>query len=443
MPYQGEYAAGDTLAGLVNSQAVREFEGEIRKLDSSREPVMPSVLDVERRSQRVSYLVAFDGSTVTSRVMNGYPGAEAALLNIAAVVIFLQRMRQLPSDPIPGPAAVRELEECRTLSAVMPGRNVIGQSDVTNTPKRFFRHVIHREISGATLAAGHETLLETLWAITSKRSQAIQCPDDECDAKVVPSHKPTNCNECREVIYPTDSLRAHERFEDHGSSKQAFTVVRTVIEHLATLNVIRWFERHGRLNALESFAFVLDGPLAIFGMAAWLKHYLQEELSRLNQRVVEYGGSGILLMGVEKQGMFMEHLESLDWSRSGGIRSSIAPGTVLVPDLEYIHKHIALRPAGAKPYGSATYYGRKVMYKSKSGQHTVFTLPTVNEEARNPACVDLAAFVRVGDALNLVDEFGTYLYEDGFAPLVRAHRHAAIPLRVGTEILSSIFEDKT
>ena len=86
--------------------------------------------------------------------------------------------------------------------------------------------------------------------------------------KSLPTDKLTNCCECREVVYPTDSLRAHERFEDHGSSKQAFTVVMAVIEHLAMLNVIRWFERHGRLNALDSFAFVLDGPLAIFGMAA-------------------------------------------------------------------------------------------------------------------------------------------------------------------------------
>ena len=33
MPYQGEYATGDALSELVKSQAVQEFEGEIRKLD--------------------------------------------------------------------------------------------------------------------------------------------------------------------------------------------------------------------------------------------------------------------------------------------------------------------------------------------------------------------------------------------------------------------------
>ena len=441
MPYPGEYATRQTLAQLVDSTAVREFDGQIRKIEPLDETVMPASLEPDRGSRRVRHLVAFDGSTVTSRVRNGHPGAEAALLNIAAVVIHLNRMRQLPSDPIPGPAAVRRLEDCKTLSAVLPGRNVIGKSDTANTPKRFFRSVVYREISGATLAAGHETLLETLWAITRGREQDIQCPGDECEARVVPSNGLSACSACGEVVYPTDSLRAHERFEDYGSSEQAFTVVRMAVEHLSMLNVVRWLERNGRIDVLESVAFVMDGPLAIFGMAAWLKHHLQEELTRLHERVMEAGGSGILVMGVEKRGMFVDHLEALDWSQPGGSRSRIPTGTVLVPGLRYIHRHIALRPDDAKAYGSATYYGRKVMYKSKNAQHTVFTLPIVNEAGRDPERVDAAAFVRLGDALDLVDELGTHLYADGFAPLVRAHLHAAIPLHAGAEVLSSLFED--
>ena len=40
-----------------------------------------------------------------------------------------------------------------------------------------------------------------------------------------------------------------------------------------------------------------------------------------------------------------------------------------------------------------------------------------------------------------MDELSTYLYEDGFAPLVRAHAHAAIPLKAGTGLLANIFKD--
>ena len=103
---------------------------------------------------------------------------------------------------------------------MLPGRNVVGKSAGADTPKRFFRQVVHREISGATLSGDHETLLETLRAITNDRSAPIQCPGESCDEHVTPQSEPTSCGACGETVYPSDSLRCHERFEDYGSSEQ-------------------------------------------------------------------------------------------------------------------------------------------------------------------------------------------------------------------------------
>ena len=448
MPYEGEYATGHTLARLVDNPAVRDFDGEIKKSASTTPVALPSTIAPHRGSARVKSLIAIDGSTVTSRVENGHPGAEASLLNIAAVVIALAELRELArmgksaADPIPSPAAIRTLEQCHTLSAVLPGRNVIGKSADADTPKRFFRQVVHREINGATLSADHETLLETLRAITNDRSAPIQCPGESCDQLVTPQFDLTNCEACGEAVYPSDSLRCHERFEDYGSSEQAFTMVRIVVEHLSMVNLIRWFERHDRLDVLDGIGFIMDGPLAIFGMAAWLKKHIQDELARLHRISLHKGGAGVLLLGVEKSGMFMDHLETLDWSAARGERGRLQPGTVMAPDVGYIHQHIALRPPDAKPYGQATYYGRHLMYKSQSGQHAALTLPIVNAQGADPASVEGSAYPRAGDALDLIDELGTHLYKDGFAPLARAHLHAAVPLRRGTEILASIFSDR-
>lgn len=448
MPYDGEFATGHTLARLVDNPAVRDFDGEIQKSATTGPSVLPTEIEPRRGSTRVKQLIAIDGSTVTSRVENGHPGAEASLLNIAAVVIALAKLRELAqlgrsaAEPIPSPAAVRDLEDCETLSAVLPGRNVVGKSSGADTPKRFFRRVVHREISGATLSRDHETLLETLQSITNNRAAPIQCPSDACDEQVTPQLQTSSCTACGETVYPSDSLRCHERFEDYGSSEQAFTMVRIVVEHLSLVNLIRWFEKHARFDVLDGIGFVMDGPLAIFGMAAWVKSHIQDELARLHQLSLDAGGSGLLVLGVEKHGLFMDHLEDLDWSAARGERGRLQPGTVLAPDVDYIHRHIALRPLDAKPHGQDTYYGRHLMYKSHSGQHAALTLPIVNAQGSDPACVDEDAFPRVGDALDLIDELGTHLYKDGFAPLARAHLHAAVPLHRGTEILKSIFADR-
>ena len=51
---------------------------------------------------------------------------------------------------------------------------------------------------------------------------------------------------------------------------------------------------------------------------------------------------------------------------------------------------------------------------------------------------DLACYPRLGDMLNVLDRLATYLHRDGFMPLVRAHAHAAIPLRRGSDIIRSL-----
>ena len=177
-------------------------------------------------------------------------------------------------------------------------------------------------------------------------------------------------------------------------------------------------------------------------MPAWLKSHLQTEVTRLHNRAIDRGGSGVLLFGVEKSGMFLDHLKALDHSGREGPRGRIVDGSALAPDREYIHRHIVLRPPDAKPHGDVTDYGRRVLYKNKLGQHSVVMTPIVNAQGHNRDCVDEAAYPRLGEALDIMDEFSTYLYEDGFAPVVRAHAHAAIPLKTGIGLLAQIFEDE-
>ena len=449
MPYQNEFARGDSLWRLMESPSVQEFKGVIRYSEGQKPHELPARLEPPRGTNNIKRVIAIDGSTVTHRVQNGYPGAEAALLHLAAIVIELQAIRKIPRNYIPSPSEMRDMEQCDTLSAVLPGRNVVRRDKPADSSKRFFRATISQELEAARLDPEHETLLETLRAITLGRQDArITCPIDECLLKdpgkwVMPEQGAIVCNcEKGEAIYETDVLRAHERFEEFGSSEQAYTAIRQVIEHLMLVNILRYFERTVRLGVFRDTAFIMDGPLAIFGMPAWLKYYIESEIARLHKKAQEQGGPGILLMGIEKSGQFLDHLNELDWVENEGPRQRLPNCTALAPDIDYIHKHILLRPPDAKPYGSATYYGRKVLYKNRAGQHSVVMTPIVNAHGHDQRCVSEAAYPRIGEALDIMDELATYLYKDGFAPLVRAHAHAAIPLKAGTRILAKIFKEE-
>ncbi len=442
MPYPNEYASGDSLWRLVSSESVKDFEGIIRRGGPEETATPPRMLTPSRGSDRITRIVVIDGSTVTSAVRSGYPGAEAALLQLAAVVIDLSALRDIPPGSIPRPSAMREMEDCKTLDAVLPGKNVVRRDVTDDTPRRFFRFTIHDVLSGKRVDSDHETLIETMRAITPS-GRRFRCPAEDCD-ETIPALEGSGQCSCakRELVFESDSLRLHERFEDHGSSAQAYTAAQQVVEHLAMINIMRIFERCRWWNAFRTTAFVMDGPLAMFGMPAWLKGHLQAEVTRLHEQALERGGPGLLLFGVEKSGMFLDHLKALDQSDHHGPRGRIADGSALAPDREYVRRHIVLRPPDAKAHGDVTDYGRRVMYKNRLGQHSVVMTPIVNEQGSNRDCVDEAAFPRLGEALDIMDEFSTYFYEDGFAPLVRAHAHAAIPLRTGIGLLTQLFEEE-
>ncbi len=109
MPYRNEFARGDSLWRLAESPSVKEFQGAIRYSENQISHEPPDSLDLERGAGRIKRVIAIDGSTVTHQVKNGYPGAEAALLNLAAIVIKLEAIRNIPRDYIPSPREMREM----------------------------------------------------------------------------------------------------------------------------------------------------------------------------------------------------------------------------------------------------------------------------------------------------------------------------------------------
>ena len=442
MPYENEYASGESLWRFLDNESVRQFQGEIQTLNSSQPRVFPPRLEVQRGLSSIEQIIAIDGSDVVHRVQNGYPMAEASLVNIAGVVIKVKELYDIKSDEITRPQKLRDLETVKTMGTVLPGPNVIGTERHEKEPKKYFRSTFRKEFD-FRLDPDHETLLETFLYITKdgrNPNVRFQCPITECDKHLT---RPGEDGVCpcpeREQIYITDSLRAHERFYDNMSSQQAFTAFRTVVEHLLMVNILRYFYQKCDHSIFDNVGFVVDGPLAVFGMPAWVKDYIQQEIARIHQDLVEEGLQGIFLLGIEKTGHFVAHLEELDWLTVEGPRHHLENGTVLVPTTEYIYRYI-LPSDSDKTYGAAVNYGRKILYKNKSGQHAVAMLPIVNELGRAPNSVDIGAFPRLNDALDIIDRLHTHLYKDGFAPLVRAHAHAAIPLRMGQRILDSIFE---
>ena len=440
MPYPNEFASGESLPGLTTSRSVLEFQGAIHVKDANEQHDLPDCVNPDRSHDRITRVVAIDGSIVPTSVRNGYPGAEAALMLIAAVVLDLKAIKNPAPKWIPRPSEIRQLEDCDTIDAVLPGCNVSERERPGDSPSRFFRRTIYQTLKGS-VEKDHESLLDTLTSITTNRpSQKIACPVEDCDELIIPPIGDAICPCFRkETIYQTDVLGIHERFNESGANGQVYTLAQQVTEQLTLVNILRYCEQADNPEFIRDTAFIMDGPLAVFGSAAWLHTWIQQEVKRIHCKYADKGYPGVLLIGVEKTGHFVEHLNRLDWSERDGPRQALHNGIALAPTMEYINQHIVHRPPNSNDFGRQTYYGRKILYKNRNGQHSVITTPIINESGVDKNCIDIDAFPRLGEILDIMDELSTYLYEDGFAPLVRAHAHAAIPLKSGAEILRRLF----
>ncbi|MCY4136986.1 MAG: hypothetical protein OXF56_01810 [Rhodobacteraceae bacterium] len=438
MPYESQRATGESLISLEQSRIFNEFAGQIH-VPKKRNACRLRPISLPENVESVARVLAIDGSIISEKIKSGFPGAEASLVQIALVAINLDKLNIHTNKPIIPPSAFNEMDQAKTLQCVLPGCNVV-KSDGT-PPREFFRQSIFDALQGR-IQSGHETLLETYRSLVVDRQMTFRCPEANCARELPPQEGVWNCHcERKFLIYETDPLRFHERFNEVGPNGEPHGEVMRFLEVILLLNVLRYFaSSESGLKILPRIAFVMDGPLAAFGQFAAIVPYVQKELQRIDSLCLAATGKKLFLFSLVKSGQFFEHFEQLDFDEEKGPDAKYGPQTALLPDNSYIHEAIVYRAPDAKPWGKDTYYGRIALYKSKSGQRMVLNLPKTSPESLDLNNTRFEAFPRLADATQIVDRLSTYLFDGGFVPVVRAHSHAAIPLKMGGEILKSLFE---
>lgn len=443
LPFLREFAAGEGLLSLEQSQALKEFQATIRNIPPGQH-LPPPEANIQRSAWMPRRVIAIDGSSVTEPLRSGFPGADATLLKVSIVSIDLSKLENsIKHQTIPSPRVFYEMEKTATLDVILPGANVVRKDWPTDTPKRFFREKVF-EAFGQKLDSSHETLLDTLTALSVQHDVTkTHSPAECCEERLMLPFqvgqplRPCPCG--KDTVFYTDALRFSERFSDVASNGESHGEVRHVLEVMVLLNMLRFFARPDRINYLRDNVFVLDGPLALFGHPAWLTPYVRDELSRINDLCRNMGNFDMAVFGYEKSGAFVNHFEQLDFDEEKGPRAKLPAGVALVLNSRYINENIVLRPADAKPHGADTYFGRKVLYKTRSGDHAVITTAMIDQASQD--LNNSTPTGRLGDILNVLDHLSTYFYRDGFMPLIRAHAHAAIPLRRGVDIIRGLFEE--
>jgi hypothetical protein len=134
-----------------------------------------------------------------------------------------------------------------------------------------------------------------------------KCPDcSEGPVVVEDVPEPQYCTHCGAVVYPADCLRLWEEVTEYQSNVQAMSQFMLQVEQMIPIHYIRYLAENS-LGVLGSLAFFVDGPLAVFGNAAWLHGTIMSYLAALNERLKVIGQPGVLVTGLQKTGQVVDH----------------------------------------------------------------------------------------------------------------------------------------
>ncbi len=441
MPYEGEYAGYRSIRRLVGADAVQQLlkRAKIAPSNADQNNPKPS-LAPNPSADAPSFVVGIDGSYNEVPVKNGYPGARVGYCTVASVLINLKLIDQLDDARPIDPQLFRKTEEAATIDAALPGSNVITRNHTS--ARDAFREAVFDVLHDKMVDEEDKTrLLDTYEALLALKPQGRgqTCPYDHlgCDQHVVIPSGNTNCP-CSKAnaIYSSDALRIHERFSHDGTNGEAFGLVSEVSGKVLLVHLLRCFERQGLLEQLGRLAFVMDGPLGVFGPPAWLSAAINTELKRINGLFRVKSGTDLLILGIEKTGTFVTHFDEIDQTEKPGV-PRFEPKTYLMLTDKYIKSRISLSDS-QKRYGVDTYFGRKFFYKSRTGSRIVASIPFLTDDQDTLDNDDISLYPQFGTACTLLDKLASNRYPNAITPLVSAHAEAAIPLELGRKVLQQL-----
>jgi hypothetical protein len=441
MPYEGEYATYRPLHRISECQRVTGLLARSKLLDAARAMSVQKPIEAPPQASTLPrFILAIDGSYAEVDVKNGYPGAKVGYCTVASVLLDLDLVGKLDAERPVDPVEFRKTEQAASVDAALPGSNVVTRRQ--NSARASFREelydlfteIVVDEDDRTNLLSTYETLLDL-----KPTANPQSCPYEEshgCAERFTIGKGCTACPACGRPIYSTDALRVHERFRDIGTNGEAFGLVMQVIERLLVVHFLRCFERRDLLKRLTSLAFFIDGPLAAFGPPAWLSAAVGKELKRLNQKVQSATAQDLLILGIEKTGAFVQHFEEIDQTETPGQQLFSARQYMLLTD-GYIKERI-LHSDSHKRYGEDTYFGRKFFYKTQSGARIVASIPFLSDAQDTLDNDDISLYPQFSAACTLLDHVVSSRYANAVSPLIAANAQAAIPLQLGSKVLTQL-----
>lgn len=422
---------------IIENELVQEEleDFSTKEVDPDEAPIEEnSVLlrDLPDEGEDPNYLLSIDGSLQEIPTNEEYPSNRIGFIQIAAVLTKLDVLQEQQQERFVDPARVEDLEESVSQPVILPSSNyTTGESMTTHESwrKHLYKTFRSREIEDRTyLDIFMDIIKPDPRHVNEKTVNVYRCPNPECPTEGTEANIHTDiydlghCDECGVKVYPTDSLRTHERVSETQPNGAAISAVMQVLEHLTLCAYLQYLSENNP-DRLSRVGFVIDGPLAVYDTPAWFHEPVLATIRRITNKQRELGYEPPIIVGVEKSGQFKDHALN--------IKESMPEGSVLGMDNGYIYEFVKSGSTDLE-YGQRDHYGWPFIYKSTSGRIFVLDLPQLPKGSDK---YDPRQYPLMRKTLETISSVETALYDDATIPVTLAHQSASIPLKTGTRVL--------
>lgn len=436
-----EYANKAAHSPIINDPIINDFLRNCKLPKRSKDiKIDPEDLEsfdtlINAGKNPIEHVIVIDGSFSTVPVREEFPSSEFTFFQFGALRFSLLDLEEISEQHFIGPEDISRLkDEFGRIKLAIPTKNITYKDE--STLLESIRKAIFEFFNSEIIFKFFETsetekfidvfqwlLFEEYNSPTSSSYQLGSCPHPNCKRPNISLFKGNmvnysfKCPYCSGSIYLTDVLRLHELIdEDLGANGIIFMVLRTLEQLLLVLIIKIILET--KPDLLNKTLFIQDGPLAFFGQTAKLYASVEKLVNYL------FTNHNLFLIGLEKNGTFTEHAEE--------VSSKLKPHDVLILDTKYIYTYIKHGdPDTTESFGRSTYYGNKLIFKSKDNKVYVATLP-MKENLVSPTKAD---FKNIDIILNNIEYLKCELYDDSILPVVLVNNLVSLSNYPGSAIL--------
>jgi len=378
--------------------------------------------------QPLDLIFAVDGSL--QRVEEGTPTNKI----LTFVKTALLRLDQIAISRIdkqnPHPYALRDLMVDSAIyhSTVFPMKNVtIPGYSVYDA----IRSIIFESLKDPSLNCEPLETLKWLafekWSGKQKSLPEFECPHCSRNTSLPYDAEQGRCSECNETIYISDMLGFHQEMVAEAARETVASAYMNIHETLLLFTGIRHFWNNN-IETLKRCLFVKDGPLQIRAQYSKLVAPIRRFLDYANRE-----GVPVCLLGQEKTGIFVDHLDLLT--------QHTFENQIFIPDHTYICEQIQFRPSSGAPYGKDTNYGAKVFLVLNDRYKLVLTVPVSKSMESFILTPNLNDLIGINRIIATLPSILSSRFENGLLPIELANSIASLSTYPSAQILRLFAEN--